>query len=104
MFERHDEIIDRVIARLRRPVSIDPGIDARVSRRLVTQCRPARVGRPLRVLVTNWLDLANPSSGGAEIHFHAVFERLAARGHRITAVTSGWGGCSKHEVMNGMHV
>ena len=30
MFDRHDDVVERVIQQLRRPVAIDPGLDARV--------------------------------------------------------------------------
>jgi glycosyltransferase involved in cell wall biosynthesis len=44
--------------------------------------------RPLRVLVLNWRDIRSPEAGGAEIHLHEVFRRLAARGHDVTLVAS----------------
>jgi hypothetical protein len=34
MFEREDETVERVIRHLRRPVAIDPGLDARVMREI----------------------------------------------------------------------
>ena len=43
----------------------------------------------MRILLVNWNDRANPHAGGAEIHLHEIFGRLAARGHRIDLVTSG---------------
>ena len=39
---------------------------------------------PLNILVLNWQDITNPLAGGAEVHLHEVFERIAARGHRVT--------------------
>ena len=45
----------------------------------------------MRVLVLNWLDRENPEAGGAELHMHEVFGRMAARGDRVVALTSGWG-------------
>ena len=47
-------------------------------------------GRPLKILVVNWQDRHNPNAGGAEVHLHQVFGRLARRGHRITLLCSGW--------------
>jgi glycosyltransferase involved in cell wall biosynthesis len=41
--------------------------------------------------VLNWQDRLNPRAGGAEIHMHEVFGRLARRGHDVTALVSGWG-------------
>ena len=37
--------------------------------------------RPLRIAVVNWQCRENPQAGGAEIHLHEIFGRLAARGH-----------------------
>jgi glycosyltransferase involved in cell wall biosynthesis len=44
----------------------------------------------LRILLVNWQDRENPQAGGAEIHLHEIFGRLAARGHRVRLVCSGW--------------
>ncbi|MEN8144482.1 MAG: glycosyltransferase family 4 protein [Gemmatimonadota bacterium] len=58
----------------------------------------------MRILVVNWQDLANPQAGGAEIHVHEIFERLAARGHEVTLLVSGWRGCEKESVSGGVRV
>src|SRR5688500_10528747 len=58
----------------------------------------------MRVLVINWLDRLNPTAGGAEVHLHEVFGRLAARGHEITLVTSGWPGAASRETVDGIDV
>lgn len=60
--------------------------------------------RPLRILVVNWLDRENPLSGGAETHLHQVFGRLAARGHQVTALVSGWPGCAPRVTLDGIDV
>jgi glycosyltransferase involved in cell wall biosynthesis len=60
--------------------------------------------RPLRILVVNWLDRENPLAGGAETHLHEVFGRLAARGHHVTALVSGWPGCSPRASLDGIEV
>jgi glycosyltransferase involved in cell wall biosynthesis len=64
----------------------------------------ATAGRPLRILVVNWLDRENPRSGGAEIHLHETFGRLAARGHSVTALVSGWPGCAHRATLDGIDV
>ncbi len=61
-------------------------------------------GEPLRIVVANWQDRENPQAGGAEIHLHEVFGRLAARGHRVTAVTSGWTGSPPRAELDGIRV
>lgn len=58
----------------------------------------------LRLLVINWQDRENPQAGGAEIHLHEIFGRLAARGHRITLLCSGWRGAEPHATLDGMEV
>ena len=59
---------------------------------------------PLRILVVNWLDRENPLAGGAETHLHEVFGRLAARGHEVTALVSGWPGCESRASLDGIEV
>lgn len=46
----------------------------------------------MRLLLVNWQDLENPQAGGAEIHLHEIFGRLARRGHEITLLCGGWPG------------
>ncbi len=46
----------------------------------------------MNLLVMNWLDRENPQAGGAEVHLHETFGRLAERGWEVTLVTSGWPG------------
>ena len=58
----------------------------------------------MRVLVVNWQDRENPLAGGAEIHLHEIFERLAARGHDITMLCGGWPGCPPHADLGGIEV
>ena len=59
---------------------------------------------PLKILVVNWLDRLNPQAGGAETHLHEVFGRLAAWGHSITLICSGFPGCLPVETLDGMEV
>ena len=47
MFEREDETAERVIQHLRRPVAIDPGLDARVMREIAEAPPQRRRVRPL---------------------------------------------------------
>jgi len=47
----------------------------------------------VRLLLVNWQDRDNPQAGGAEIHLHEIFGRLAARGHEVTLLCGGWPGC-----------
>jgi len=52
----------------------------------------------------NWQDRLNPHAGGAEIHLHEVFGRLARRGHRVSLLVSGWPGAVDRETVDGMDV
>ncbi len=52
----------------------------------------------------NWQDRENPRSGGAEIHLHEIFGRLARRGHEVTLLCSGWPGAPGEASLDGMRV
>lgn len=58
----------------------------------------------MRILVLNWLDRENPQSGGAEQHLHETFGRLAAAGHEVTALVSGWAGGAARAQLDGIDV
>jgi Glycogen recognition site of AMP-activated protein kinase len=51
MFEREEETVERVIQHLRRPIAIDPGLDARVMREIAQAPFQRRRARPLWPLV-----------------------------------------------------
>jgi glycosyltransferase involved in cell wall biosynthesis len=57
----------------------------------------------VRLLLVNWLDRENPQSGGAEIHLHEIFGRLAAT-NDITLLCSGWNGCVRRVLLDGIDV
>lgn len=58
----------------------------------------------MRVLAINWQDRENPLAGGAEIHLHEIFERLAAKGHAVTLLCGGWRGCPPRTMLGGIDV
>jgi glycosyltransferase involved in cell wall biosynthesis len=58
----------------------------------------------VNILLVNWQDRENPMAGGAEIHLHEIFGRLAARGHRVRLVCSGWQGGAAAAVVDGIQV
>lgn len=58
----------------------------------------------MRILVVNWNDRENPHSGGAEVHLHEIFGRLAARGHRVDLLASGWKGGPPRAFLDGIDV
>jgi glycosyltransferase involved in cell wall biosynthesis len=50
------------------------------------------------------LDRRNPQAGGAETHLHEVFGRLAAWGHHVTLLSSGFPGSLPLETLDGIEV
>ena len=58
----------------------------------------------MRLLLVNWQDRENPLAGGAEIHLHEIFGRLAARGHEVTLLCGGWSGAEPHTRLDGIDV
>lgn len=52
----------------------------------------------------NWLDRENPQAGGAELHFFEIFRRVAARGHTITLLASGFPGAAARGTIDGIEV
>ena len=58
----------------------------------------------MRILIVNWRDRRHPEAGGAEVHLHEIFGRLAARGHEVHLLASGWPGCGTAETLDGIAV
>ena len=60
----------------------------------------------MRILLVNWNDRENPHAGGAEIHLHELFGRIATWGHEVHLIASGWpgGGCAPRAVVDGIQV
>jgi glycosyltransferase involved in cell wall biosynthesis len=58
----------------------------------------------LRILVLNLRDISNPHAGGAEVHLHQIFSRIAARGCHVTLHCGGYPGARREEVIDGVRV
>jgi glycosyltransferase involved in cell wall biosynthesis len=58
----------------------------------------------VRILVVNWNDRENPNSGGAEVHLHEIFGRIAASGHRVDLLVSGWPDAPPRAFLDGIDV
>lgn len=58
----------------------------------------------MRLLVVNWQDIEHPQGGGAEIHLHEIFGRLAKRGHEVSLLCCGWPGCAPRVRLDGIDV
>ncbi|HEY0972158.1 MAG TPA: glycosyltransferase family 4 protein [Gemmatimonadales bacterium] len=58
----------------------------------------------MRLLLVNWQDRENPQAGGAEIHLHEIFGRVAAAGHEVTLLCGGWPGAEPRVTIDGITV
>jgi len=58
----------------------------------------------VNILLVNWQDRTNPHAGGAEVHLFEIFGRLAARGHRVRLVCSGWDATPSRAVIDGIEI
>jgi glycosyltransferase involved in cell wall biosynthesis len=58
----------------------------------------------MKILVINWQDIKNPLAGGAEVHLHEVFSRIAHRGHDVTLFCSSFAGAHRTERLDGITV
>ncbi len=60
--------------------------------------------KPLNILVINWQDITNPFGGGAEVHFHEIFKRVAALGHKVTLLCCKYPGAAEYEELDGIRI
>jgi glycosyltransferase involved in cell wall biosynthesis len=58
----------------------------------------------VKILLVNWQDRENPQGGGAEIHLHEIFGRLAGVGHEVRLLCGGWPGCPPRALLDGIDV
>ncbi|HCV42063.1 MAG TPA: hypothetical protein DGH68_01165, partial [Bacteroidetes bacterium] len=58
----------------------------------------------MRIFIVNWQDIRNPLAGGAEVHLHEVFSRIARMGHEVTLYCSSFPGAPHEESINGIRV
>ncbi len=58
----------------------------------------------MRILLVNWNDRENPQAGGAEIHLHELFGRIAFWGHQVHLIASGWPRCIPDTMVDGIQV
>lgn len=56
----------------------------------------------MNILLVNWRDIRNPEAGGAEVHLHEIFRRVAAAGHRVTLVSAGFPKGASREMIDGI--
>ncbi len=60
--------------------------------------------RYYKILAINWQDISNPLGGGAEVHFHEIFKRVAAAGHNVTLLCSRYNGAADEEMIDGIRI
>lgn len=63
-----------------------------------------RIFARMKILVLNWQDITNPLGGGAEVHLHEIFSRVAARGHDVTLYCCAHGTAPAEEILDGMRI
>lgn len=60
--------------------------------------------RSYNILVINWQDITHPLGGGAEVHFHEIFKRVVAAGHRVTLLSCLYENALSEEVIDGIRI
>jgi len=58
----------------------------------------------MNILIINWQDRLNPLAGGAEVHLHEIFSRIASWGHSVSLLASGFQGAKREESVDGIQV
>ena len=56
------------------------------------------------ILVINWQDIKNPLGGGAEVHLHEIFKRIAAMGHQVTLLCCKYPGLPDEDILDGINI
>ncbi|MEK7572818.1 MAG: glycosyltransferase family 4 protein [Patescibacteria group bacterium] len=57
-----------------------------------------------KILILNWRDIKNPSSGGAEILTHEIAKRFVMWGHQVTQFSSCFPNCLAEEKVDGVKI
>lgn len=58
----------------------------------------------MKILILNWRDIKNPSSGGAEILTHEIAKRWVKQGHSVTQFSSEFPSSKSKEVIDGVTI
>lgn len=58
----------------------------------------------MNILIFNWQDITNPLGGGAEVHMHEIFKRIAAKGHSVTLYCCQYDKASSEEIIDGVKI
>lgn len=58
----------------------------------------------MKILIFNWMDILNPSFGGAEVVTHEIAKRFVQEGNAVTLFTSKFEGCKEEETVDGIKI
>ena len=58
----------------------------------------------MHILVINWRDIRNPEAGGAEVHLHETFTRIAGLGHQVTLLCCRFPGATEFDHIDGIEI
>ena len=58
----------------------------------------------MNILLINWRDMKHPQAGGAEVHYHEIFRRLATKGHTVVLLTTRFPGAGRVDVQDGITI
>jgi hypothetical protein len=58
----------------------------------------------MKILILNWRDIKNPSSGGAEVLTHELASRWVAKGHSVTLFSSKFHQSKREEITDGIRI
>lgn len=58
----------------------------------------------MKILVVNYRDRLHPAAGGAEMHLHKIFSRIAALGNCVVLLTTAFANCKRREIVDNITV
>lgn len=58
----------------------------------------------MKILILNYRDIRHPQAGGAEVHLHRIFGRIASWGHSVVLATTSFPGAQPREVVDGIQI
>ena len=58
----------------------------------------------MKILIINWQDIKNPQGGGAEVHLHEIFKRIATLGHKVDLLCCKSENLATEEIIDGINI
>ncbi|GBU24325.1 glycosyl transferase [Fibrobacteria bacterium R8-3-H12] len=58
----------------------------------------------MKILILNYRDRTHPLAGGAEVHLHRIFGKLAELGHEVVLFATSYKGAEKTETIDGIKI